>query len=267
MTKHFKASLFSLLSNGIILLVAMAGIFYLQQKNLEQAKKQLNEPQYMAQAKIAERQLTVARFLPAFGFNNLLADWVFLSFIQYFGDTKAREATNYELCPIYFGVVINQDPRFADAVNYLDVCTSIFAGYPKESIGYMQKSLSAMKPKMKAVTLRPYYIWRSLGIAQLLFLGQPLLAAESYKTAIQWAKFYDDPMSQQFINNTQQSVDFLKTNPDSRLAQIGAWASILSNNPDERMLKRVTKEVEALGGKVEISADGSVRLMAPPDKN
>jgi hypothetical protein len=267
MTNRLKASLLSFLPNAIILAGAILGILTLQQKNLEPIQKHLNDPQYLVQSEIAEQQLTVTRFLPAFGFNNLLADWVFLRFIQYFGDTEAREATNYELCPIYFGTVINQDSRFTDAVNPLDVCTSIFAGYPKESIGYMQQSLSTMKPKMDAVKLRPYYIWRSLGIAQLLFLGKPLLAAQSYETAIQWAKYYDDPMSQQFINNTQQSVDFLKTNPDSTLAQIGAWGSVLGNNPDERMLKRVTKEVEALGGKVEVSSDGSVRLIAPPEKN
>lgn len=267
MTHRPQASLFGVLPSTIVLAGAIVGVLALQQQNLEQVQKRINEPQYVTQANMDDRELAVTRFLPSFGFNNLLADWVFLRFIQYFGDTEVREATNYELCPTYFGVVINHDPRFADAVNYLDVCTSIFAGYPKESIGYMQQSLATMKPKMDAVTLRPYYIWRSLGIAQLLFLGKPLLAAQSYETAIQWAKPYDDPMSQQFINNIQQSVNFLRTNPDSTVPQIGAWASVLGNNPDKRMLKRVIKEVEALGGKVEVSSDGSVRLIAPPEKH
>lgn len=255
------------MSTILLLIGALLGVFVLQQQDLKEVTKQLNQPQYTVDAEKARQQLDVSLLLPDLGFNNLFADWSFLNFIQYFGDTKAREATDYELCPIYFETIINRDSRFTDAINSLDVCTSIFAGYPKDSIRYMEKSLATMNPKMAAITLRPYYIWRSLGIAQLLFLGQPLLTVQSYETALQWAKPYQDLLSQQFILNTQQSIDFLKTNPDSTLAQIGAWATILGNNPDERMFKRVIKEVEALGGKVEISPDGTVRLIAPPPKN
>jgi len=255
-----------LIPSFIIITLAGLGVLELQKQEQARVEAQLKQTKYDVEAYQSQRELSALRLLPAVGFDNLLADWVFLRFIQYFGDTKTREATNYELCPTYFNLVIRHDPRFTNAVHYLDLCTSIFAGYPKESINNLQNSLSTMKPKMEGITLRPYYLWRSLGIAQILFLGEPLEAAQSYETAIEWAKPYNDTLSYQFINNAQQSISFLKTNPDVVLAQIGAWASVLGNNPDERMLTRVIKEVEALGGEVEVKPNGEVRFIAPTEK-
>ena len=38
--------------------------------------------------------------LPSFGFDNLIADWTFLKFLQYFGDDEARDVTGYDLAKI-----------------------------------------------------------------------------------------------------------------------------------------------------------------------
>jgi hypothetical protein len=254
-----------ILFNILLIALTVLGILILQNQSINKNQQVLTTESYQQQDKKDRQKLNIISLLPTFGLQNIWADWIFLQFIQYFGDGKARLATDYDQCPLYFKTIVGQDPRFVDAINYLDVCTSIFAGYPLESIQYMKNSLPKMKAKMEGVRIRPYYIWRSLGIGQLLFQGKPLEAAQSYQRAIDWAKIYQDSESNNFINNLQQSVNFLAKNPDSKMAQIGAWASVLGNNPDEKTLKRVTKEVEALGGTVKIGLDGQVKFIVPEE--
>lgn len=251
--------------NILLIALTLLGILTIQNQSISKSQKVLKTDLYQKQDKKERQQLNIMNFLPTFGFQNIWADWLFLQFIQYFGDSKARLATDYDQCPLYFKTIVRKDPRFVDAINYLDVCTSIFAGYPLESIQYMKDSIPYMEAKMEGVRIRPYYIWRSLGISQLLFQGKPLDASQSYQRAIDWAKNYKDSESDKFRNNLQKSVNFLAKNPDSKMAQIGAWASVLGNNPDEKTLKRVTKEVEALGGTVKIGLDGQVNFIVPQE--
>ena len=57
--------------------------------------------------------------LPSLGFNNLVADWTFLNFLQYFGDDSARNKTGYSLSPEYFEVILDRDPYFVNAYLFL----------------------------------------------------------------------------------------------------------------------------------------------------
>ena len=260
-TKKLKL-LRSLFPLGIVI-SAISGIIFLQSHEIQKTEHQLEQTEYMAQESKEKKSLIFFENLPSLGLQNLMADWLYLQFIQYFGDNPAREKTDYKLCPIYFKNIVTRDSRFTNAVINLDVCTSIFAGYPLQSIQYLTDSVEKIQPKMEGVTIRPYYIWRALGMAQLLFSGEPLAAAESYKKAIEWAKEYQDEDSQRFIANLQKSVNYLAKNPDSTMAQIGAWVNVLNTNPDEKTFKRVVQEIKSLGGTVEISSDGQLKVTLP----
>src|SRR4028118_1584291 len=55
-------------------------------------------------------RLNLLKKLPSFGFDNLVADWTLINFIQYFGDDLARAKTSYSLSPEYFEIILARDP-------------------------------------------------------------------------------------------------------------------------------------------------------------
>ncbi|MEA5582266.1 hypothetical protein VB620_13055 [Nodularia harveyana UHCC-0300] len=193
--------------------------------------------------------------MPSFGYDNLFANWVYLSYLQYFGDDEARDKTGYRLTPEYFDVVLKQDPRFLDAYLSLSTGASIYAGMPERSIEIMDKALQSLSP---GVPQRSYYAWRYKGIDELLFLGDTKSAQTSFATAAKWASQFSDDESQSIAAISGQTANFLSKNPDSKQAKISAWIMVLNNQSDEKTLARAIKELEALGAKITSTPKGNM---------
>ncbi|MGB7440222.1 MAG: hypothetical protein WA919_04080, partial [Coleofasciculaceae cyanobacterium] len=108
-----------------------------------------------------------------------------------------------------------------------------------------------------------YYVWRYKGIDELLFLGDGQAAQQSFAKAAEWASTYSDPESQSIAAISSQTAEFLKNNPQSKAAQISAWAMVLGNATDKRTQQIAISQIEALGGKVIITPEGGLRLQLP----
>ncbi|NEU73537.1 hypothetical protein PI95_013420 [Hassallia byssoidea VB512170] len=199
-------------------------------------------------------RLMFLKNMPSFGYKNLIADWVYLDFLQYFGDDEIREKTGYSLSPEYFEVILGNDPRFLTAYIGLSTSTSMYAAMPKRSVALMEKSLKSLSPW---VPEKSYYVWRYKGIDELLFLGNSTAARQSFETAANWANNYSDEESKQVITISQKTADFLSHNPDSKHAQIASWAMVLNNHVDEKTRKIAIGQIEALGGKVISTPQGN----------
>jgi len=206
--------------------------------------------------------LNLLKKLPSFGYDNLMADWVYLNFVQYFGDDEVRDKTGYSLSPEYFEVILEHDPRFMAAYLSLSTSTSIYAAMPERSIKLMEKGLKSLSP---FVPQKSYYIWRYKGIDELLFLGDSNAAKQSFATAANWASKYSDPESQQVAFFSQKTADFLSHNPHSKIAQISAWTMVLNNRVDDKTRKRAISAIEALGGKVITNPDGTSKIKFPKE--
>ncbi|MBD2495502.1 hypothetical protein [Nostoc sp. FACHB-280] len=207
-------------------------------------------------------RLNLLQEIPSFGYKNLMANWVYLNFLQYFGDDEVRQKTGYSLSPEYFDIIIKHDPRFLGAYVGLSTSTSLYAAMPERSIKLMEEGLRSITPQ---VPEKSYHIWRYKGIDELLFLGNDQAAQHSFGMAAQWANNYSDPESKYIAQNSYQTALFLSHNPDSRYARIATWAMILSNGTDEKTRKRVIKEIEALGGKVISTPEGNKITFPPKD--
>ena len=206
-------------------------------------------------------QLALLKKMPSFGFENLIADWTFLSFLQYFGDVSAREKTDYRLSTDFFEVILDRDPYFIPAYTFLSTSGSIYAGAPERSTAIMKKALSTLKP---SVPPDSFFAWRQLAIDQLLFLGDSQAAKESFETAAAWARQSLLPGSGDIAASSQQTANFLANNPDSKIAQASSWTMVLSSAPDERTRKTAAQRIESLGGKVILNPDGTFRIQLPP---
>ena len=89
-------------------------IFCLQKKQLEKLVYEDNFDFYQQEKALATK-VKLQNKIPDFGFSNLIGDWTYLQFIQYFGDGEARDITGYSLIPEYFSAMLEQDPYFVKA--------------------------------------------------------------------------------------------------------------------------------------------------------
>jgi hypothetical protein len=206
-------------------------------------------------------RLNFLKKTPSFGYDNFIADLVYLNFSQYFGDDEVRDKTGYSLSPEYFEVILERDPRFLAAYRSLSVSTSLYAAMPERAIALSEKGLKSLSP---FVPEKSYYVWRYKGIDELLFLGNYQAAQKSFATAADWASNFSDAESQLVANSSRKTAEFLSRNPSSKYAQISTWSMVLNNQVDERTQKRAIREIEALGGKVITTPEGTYKILFPP---
>ncbi|MBD2179897.1 hypothetical protein [Aerosakkonema funiforme] len=252
----------SLVLSGVTLLCLLA-IALLQVPHLNQLlskSKNASEAELKKEVETERVRLNLIKNLPSLGFNNLIADWVMLNFLQYFGDDPARDRTGYELSSQYFDIIIDRDPRFFDSYVFLSTSVTLYAGKPEKSVALMEKGLKSLSPQLPG---KYYYVWRYKGIDELLFLGKPKAAKRSFEMAAQWARLRSDPESQNVATLSERTASFLSKNPNSKLAQAGAWSMVLGNAVDDRVRKLAISRIEALGGKVNITPEGRVEVTLP----
>ena len=263
MLSQSRQSLSQMVTTSIIAVVCVLVVGMLQVPQLNDLKsgtKNATPEALQREVNLEKLRLNLLERTPAFGFDNLLANWVFLNFLQYFGDDDARLQTGYALSPEYFKILIARDPRFLGAYIPLSTSISLYAAQPEQSVALMEQGLKSMSPKSPP---KSYYVWRLKGIDELLFLGNPQAARQSFEKAAEWASLYPDPESQKIAAFSLQTAQFLARNPLSKSAQVGAWAMIFSNVTDERTRQIVITRIEALGGQVIVTPQGEVKIRPP----
>jgi hypothetical protein len=206
-------------------------------------------------------QLALVKALPSFGFKNIVADWYFIDFLQYFGDGEVRSQAGYGVAVDYFDLILDRDPWFIMGYYYLSNTASLYAAQPDRSVELMDRGLKSFSPR---VPDRGYYIWRMKAVDELLFLGKAPEAKQSMLTAARWARQNPDAESQSVAQISQDTANHLARNPNSKQAQFDAWNMVLSSAVDETAIKRAIAAIRSLGGKVTVSADGQMKVDAPP---
>lgn len=253
-------------SIGISLLALFTlGVGFLQVPQLNQLNsraKTTSLERLRKEADTEKLRLNLLQKLPTFGFDNVIADGVFLKFLQFFGDDEARLKTGYRLSPEYFEVILGHDPHFLQAYLFLSTSTSVYAGMPERSISLMEKGLKSLSPK---APLKAYYVWRYKGIDELLFLGAASQAKHSFATAAEWASHYSDQESQQVKALSLRTSQFLAHNPRSKSAQIAAWVMVLDSPVDTQTRKLALGRISKLGGKVSVTPQGALQVQQPKE--
>jgi len=237
----------------------MVGALQLQQLNKlkHQNADSANLKHELEQEKL---RLELLRQTPTFGLKNIVADWAFLNFLQYFGDEPARAVTGYILSPDYFEIIVERDPKFLNVYPFLSTSVSLYAARPEQSVSLMEKGLQSLAPQAPPLS---YYVWRYKGIDELLFLGDSQAAQHSFATAAEWASTDSNPESKNIAAISRQTAQFLAGNPVSKSAQISAWMMVFSNAVDDRARQLAAKRIQALGGKITITPLGEVKVQLP----
>ncbi|HEY9877481.1 MAG TPA: hypothetical protein V6D29_03440 [Leptolyngbyaceae cyanobacterium] len=236
-------------------------IVLLQSNRLDQnlRRKNISESEIEKQVEKARFSLDLASRLPSLGMSNILADWTFIRFLQYFGDDEVRAKTGYGLSPDYFKVIIERDPFFTDTYDYLFSSVSLYAAQPEVAISLTDQALESMSPTKPA---NSYLIWRNKAIDELLLLNDVNKAIASLKTSAEWAEQSPDQQAKQIAQRSLQFAEFLKTNPDSRIIRALAWSNVIVRAADDRSRQLAIKKVEEFGGQVTIE-NGAVKVFIP----
>jgi hypothetical protein len=246
-----------------LVLLTGGGVVCLQLSRLAQLEKkaaqQQTKAEYLREEKQTQASLMLLAQMPALGFDNLIADWAFLNFIQYFGDDKARPQTGYSVSPDFFKLAVARDPRFLGMYSYLSASVTLYAGKPQETVRLLQKGAQSIPPAMQS---QAYFLWQAKGTDELLFLGRSKDAQKSYETAAAWASQSASPELQAIAARSRRTAEFLATNPDSRRARVGSWFNILTNAIDDPTRQLALRNIKALGGTLSVQ-NGALQVKLP----
>jgi tetratricopeptide (TPR) repeat protein len=232
-----------------------------QLATLKHQTKSLSKADLQREEAKTRVQLALVKALPSFGFKNIVADWYFIDFLQYFGDGEVRSQAGYGAAVDYFDVILDRDPWFIMGYYYLSNTASLYAGQPDRSVEIMDRGLKSFSP---LVPDRGYYVWRMKAVDELLFLDKVPEAKQSMLMAAGWARQNPDEESQRVAQISQATASHLARNPNSKQAQFDAWNMVLSSAVDETAIKRAIAAIRSLGGKVTIGVDGQMKVDAPP---
>ncbi|MDB9525484.1 hypothetical protein PN498_05755 [Oscillatoria sp. CS-180] len=250
-----------------VLIAAILLVLAVLQKARLQALTEPSSETIPTQAKNQEQQesleLQILKVLPDFGFRNIIADWTFLKFLQYFGNLEHRQITGYSLSGDYFDIIIERDPYAYDPYIFLSSSVSLFAAQPERAVALQEKGLQSLSPDLPP---RSYFIWRSKGIDELLFLGDHEAASRSHQIAAEWAAESPYPSAEDDQYSLARAAEFYATNPNSLQAQLNAWSQVLASAQDDQTRAVVARQIEDLGAEIVPNEQGRYTIRYNPEQ-
>ncbi|MFM2430580.1 MAG: hypothetical protein RLZZ511_1793 [Cyanobacteriota bacterium] len=249
---------------SLLAIGALTGLVLMQQQRLVHQRATALLPQQQDQQETI--YMKSLRRLPTqgFGFNNLIADGVFLRFLQYIGDTEVRSVAGYGAAPDYFELITQRDPRFVETYVFGVGTLSYDLGMPEESIRLLDRGIAAIDPKKSPDAAS---LWALKALDQLLLIGDSAGAAQSYAMAAEWSKQSPDPGWWEEAKNFQRTSAFLQSDPNSGVVRFWAWSSVFAQAQLTKNLKtqeRARQELLAMGAIEGKSPEGEVVFMPPP---
>ena len=215
------------------------------------------EIQLLEQEEVLQRnRLQFWQTMPVFGFDNLLADWTFLNFLQYFGNGQARRSVGYTVAPEFFAVIVQRDPYFRLSYRFLSSAVTLFAAQPAETVSLLEQGLSHMTPTFPEDA---FWLWRYKGVDQFLFLDDTTSAIQSFETSAEWAAESPIPDADRYVSSASRIANFLRQDPNSRQVEANSWIMVWANAINENVREYAQSQIEALGYNV-IREGGSIRL-------
>jgi hypothetical protein len=241
--------------NFSTVIATITAIVFLQLQALNKQTSLQNAQDYLQQEKQQKIQANLLKNTPSFGFNNLISDLAFLQFVQYFGDSEAREVTGYSVVTDYFEAIVERDPNFIQSFFALSSANSLFAAKPEKTVELIDRVLKVVTPESPGY---PFFLWTYKATDEILFLGDLQAAENSYQMAASWASLRGDELGKEMAERFQTTAEFLATNPDPTQAQIGAWITALSGTKDEKTKKYILGKLQSLGAEIVFNDDGNL---------
>lgn len=271
--EQFSRKWLSLLVNGAIGLAALAGVVTMQSiaqlggmppVSVQEVQKPLSAMSVAIVKQEVQQEalrLKMLKSIPSFGFDNLIADWTFLKFLQYFGDDEAREVTGYNLSADYFDIITRRDPRWADIYLFLSTAVSFYQGKPETAIKFIERGTNALSRENNP---QAWIVWRTKGLDELLLLGDIPDSMRSHEMAADWVE--NTPDGPKLAPLFRATAEYLRRDPDSVPVRFNAWSTVYAQTTDKLVRQRAKEALVKLGAQVKKDKDGNESFILPPRK-
>ncbi|EGK90369.1 hypothetical protein D0A34_13810 [Microcoleus vaginatus PCC 9802] len=276
--EQFSRKWLSLLVNGAIGLAALAGVVAMQssgqlggmspvrvpgQKPVSAISAASFKQAAQQEAQQEALRLKMLKAVPGFGFDNLIADWTFLKFLQYFGDDEARDVTGYNLSQDYFDIVTQRDPRWADIYLFLSTAISFYQGKPETAVSFIERGTRALAVSPQ-IHSQSWIVWRTKGLDELLLLGDIPDSIRSHEMAAEWVQ--GSPEGSNLAPVFLATAEYLRRDPDSVPVRFTAWSTVYAQTTDKLVRQRAKQALVKLGAQVQKDKDGNESFILPPRK-
>ena len=182
----------------------------------------------LASEKTLEPDLLVPNYesvrLVAMGFDKLLADYYWLSFISYYGDSAGRDKDNYALADRYLDLITSLDPQFVQPYWFVAFAVGEEQGNPRKAAEILKKGVDANQNN--------WYLPFIAGFNQYMFAGDEISAAKYYRMA---SKYPGAPLW------LGRQAKILEAKIPSLVKRINTWSDVY-NSVDEPGLKEKARE-------------------------
>ena len=271
--EQFSRKWLSLLVNGAIGLAALGGVVTMQSiaqlggmppVSVQDVQKPLSAKSVAIVKQEVQQEalrLKILKSIPSFGFDNLIADWTFIKFLQYFGDDEARNVTGYNLSADYFDIVTRRDARWVEIYPFLSVAVSFYQAKPEIAVQFLERGTNVLSPQIDP---QAWTVWRNKGLDELLLLGDTTASARSHEMAAEWVE--KTPSGPKLAPIFRATADFLRRDPDSVPVRFAAWNTIYYQTTDKLVRLRAKQALVKLGAVVQKDKDGNETFILPARK-
>jgi hypothetical protein len=192
---------------------------------------------------------------PAFtlGYDHLLADYYWLAFVSYAGDSRARQSDKYVLADRYLDIVTRLDPHFIEAYWFCAFCVGADQGRPDLAQKIIDRGIAANPFNWSLPFIG--------GFNQFIFAGNELSAARYYRMAARFPeaprwlsgqalllergipRIYKQIGIWEKIYNSQNSP---LVKEKARDTLTGLWLTVYKNAPDQETRARAAAALRGL---------------------
>ncbi len=213
-----------------------------------------------------QRQQTIrtAQALGQLGFRNLAADWLWIDFIQYFGDLPLRLRFGYEQSSEYLDPITDLDPLFTQPYLYGTIAFAWKQGKPREAVQLLEKGLSSMNPNSNPFG---YRLWYQVALLQFLWIGNIEAAQVALNQTADWIETIPEAERQPqgvLLNpaSLRSLAGRIEESPRSAQVRFDIWVQVWRELRDPEAKQLALIEIEKLGGLRQLP-DGTFELVRP----
>jgi len=191
------------------------------------------------------------------GFDNLLADFYWLGFVQYVGDTSARQKDRYADAEKYVDLIVTLDPKIVQVYYFAAFIIGSEQKQPHIAAQIIDRGIAANQEN--------WYLPFIAGINQYLYAHNDVLAAKYYRMAARfpeapkWLGRQADVMEAKIPSVIKEvnvwdriyysSKDILvKERARGKLASL--WLTIYKKSPATQIKKRALEQLNKLGAQI-----------------
>ena len=241
------------LGSGAIGLL-LAAILGLQGLTIQETRSSFTDEYVVRQ----EQNFAIASAMDAIGLGNLAASWLWLEFVQYYGDTPTRQQQGYGLAYDYLDKITQLDEHFFWAYRYVSPAVGFSAGQPRRVEQLLQRGIETLDPESQA---DGYRLYLDLAINYFLLIGDVEAGREAYYAAGEWYE-------RAGLEGDQPEIwralgDRLVASPDSQEVRFKVWTQVLNLSADPVTQERALIELGQLGARFRRQPNGQIEVIPP----